>query len=683
MTSITPTRPASRLHRLTLTALVALLPAAVAWPADAPAPRAAAAATAAESPAELVLRGRQATRTDPEASRRLAEQALAALADRPDPDQQVLAHLLLCDYYSERNRAAATREVERARASVPLARRAGLRAALLTCEGEIHQYAGENVQAMALFQQAVAAAEGVADDEYLAEALYQRGYLRGLQGDLAAGLADLRRAIAVFEKLRLPHHVRTATNSVATLYNRMGDYEQARVYYEATLREQQAAGLTREMIVTHHNLGRVHENLRDWDNAQRSFETVLALSREISYGRGEAYGLRGLASVRNARGVPADAIRLLDHASELQRATPDERLRAQILLQRGVALRTLQRPAESVSALQQALQIFRTADSMSEIVATHGELALSLTAVGDWRSAYEHQVQFKAASDRLLRGQLDQRFASLRVEFDTASKDKENALLQREKEATERALAQEQHASNLRAIVGVLLALLALVLGALALRQRRAHERMQALAMTDDLTGLPNRRNVLARMETLLADPDSRCALLIADIDYFKPINDELGHLTGDEVLRAVAGALREAAREPIAIGRLGGEEFVLLVPGLPVDDESAALATAQRIAERLLDQVRTLDVSHWLPARRVTVSIGLTVSLAGDSVSWMLKRADEALYAAKAAGRDRVVVRANGASGAASTDAPQQAPAHAVPPTWSTRLPADTTRAH
>lgn len=610
---------------------------------------AALASPADESPAALLERSRDAVRTDPEASRRFAERALDALRKGApgDDDLRLTAHLQLCDYWSERNRAEAQRHVDAARALLPKVRRAGLRALLLACEGEIRQYAGENVQAMALFQQAVAAAEAADDAEALAEALYQRGYLRGLQGDLAAGLADLRRAIAGFEQLRLTQHARTATNGIATLYNRMGDYEQARRYYEATLREQQAAGLTREQIVTQHNLGRVFENLQDWNNAQRAFETVLALSREIRYPRGEAYALRGLASVRNARGVPAEALRLLDRAAMLQRRTPDERLRAQILLQRGIALRALQRPGESVQALQQALQIFRTADSMAEQVAAHGELARSLTAIGDWKGAYEHHVAFKAASDQMLRSQLDQRFASLRVEFDTAAKEKENALLQREKEATERALAQERRAASLLAIVLVLLAALAGMLAVLAVRQRRAHERMQALAMTDDLTGLPNRRDVLARLDALLQAPNSRCALLIADIDYFKPINDELGHLVGDDVLRAVAGALREAAREPIAIGRLGGEEFVLIVPDLPADDEASALATAHRIAERLLGKVRTLDVSRWLPARRVTVSIGLTVSMPGDTVSRMLKRADQALYAAKSAGRDRVV--ANG----------------------------------
>jgi len=154
-----------------------------------------------------------------------------------------------------------------------------------------------------------------------------------------------------------------------------------------------------------------------------------------------------------------------------------ERLRAQILLQRGVALRILQRPNESVAALQQALQIFSKADSLSEVSVTHSELARSLAAVSDWRGAYEHQVQFQNANDLLLQRLLDQRFATLRVEYDLGAKEQENLLLQRENEATERALAQERRATRLQATVLALTVLLAAVAGG-----RAAVEGMKHLA---------------------------------------------------------------------------------------------------------------------------------------------------------------------------------------------------------
>ncbi|HJW10239.1 MAG TPA: tetratricopeptide repeat-containing diguanylate cyclase [Albitalea sp.] len=599
------------------------------------------------SPRSLVERSIGAMRSDPERSRQAAEQALIELARRPDADLQVMAHWLLCDYHAERDRRAAEQHLADGRALLPQVQRSGLRANLLGCEGDLRELSGDSVQAMALYEQAVAAAEQAHDDEALANALYQRGYLRGVRGEYANGLVDLRRANQTFERLELPGQALTALNAIAILYNRMGDHEQARQTYEAALKAQQAAGMRREQAVTLHNLGRALENLGQWDAAQRAFESTLALSRELAYPRGEAYALRGLASVRNARGAPVEALALLDQSNALQQRSADERLRAQVLLQRGMALRALHRPAEALRALNEALEVFRKADSPAELASTHGELAATLADTGDWRAAFEQQARFKAVSDELLHRQLDQRFATLKVEFDSAAKDKENQLLQREKAATELALEQARKAGRLRAVV---IALAALLMAGLALqlwRHRRTSLRMQDLAMTDELTGLPNRRHVLGRLNHLLAD-GTACALLIVDLDHFKAVNDECGHLVGDEILRVVAGVLRDSGREPVELGRLGGEEFVVVLP-------TAGLDMAMTVAERLRAQVAALDVSRWLSDRRITISLGVTVSVAGEAMSALLRRADEALFEAKRNGRNRAVVRVGTLASAAT----------------------------
>ncbi len=593
---------------------------------------------AAQSAAALVEASRAAMRSDPETSRRFAEQALIALATTPNVDLSIRAHIQLCEYHVERDSQVALEAVREARALLPHASRPGLRAAILGCEGEIHESASANVLAMALYQQAVEVATATNERELLADSLYRRGYLRGLTGEFSAGLSDLQRAVSIYDQLKLRHQAQIATSGVAILYNRMGDWKQARQYFEASLKVEIDAGLTREQIITRNNIGRVYENLEDWDAAQRSFETMFALARELGYARGEAYALRGLAAVRNARGDPAAALKLIQRGEALLGAHPDTRLRALLALQRGIALRSQSRNTDSTAALKQALQVFLKADSPAEVAAAHRELARSYTAQGDWRNAFDHQVQFQLAAEGLMKRQLDQRLATLRVEFDSEAKDKENALLQREKDASDRALAQEKLATRLQAVVLSLVALLAVVLATLAWRHRRTSREMQQLAMTDELTGLPNRRQVLAKLAQMLAAPEG-CALLIIDVDHFKVINDRVGHLTGDEILRAVGAILLKVAREPIALGRIGGEEFVLAAPRL---DATAAAALAERVAA----EVRAIDCSLWLPGGRVTVSIGLTVSMPGDTVSDLLRRADTAMYAAKDAGRDRVEVR-------------------------------------
>src|SRR5512134_3584637 len=100
---------------------------------------AACAVHAAQAPLVLVERSRAAMRSDPESGRRLAEEALRALTTQPNPDLRIRAHLLLCDYYSERDRDAAQREIERARALMAQSKRPGLRAGLLSCAGEMSE----------------------------------------------------------------------------------------------------------------------------------------------------------------------------------------------------------------------------------------------------------------------------------------------------------------------------------------------------------------------------------------------------------------------------------------------------------------------------------------------------------------------------------------------------------------
>ncbi len=585
----------------------------------------------------LVDRAQIGARTDPDASARDANAALELLAVQPNADLEIEARTLLCQHLLERDLTAAQKQLERARVLLPEATRQGLKAGLLSCEGEMLEITGDNARARERYDEAVLVATEARDDEMLAEALYARGYLLGLQGLYAAGLTDLKRAQTLFDKLKLDHQALTVINSIATLYNRMGDYAQARDIYERALKAQRAAGMLREQGVTLHNLGRAHENLKEWDAARVAFQECHDISRGLKYARGEAYALRGLAAVMNGTGDPQGALATLDRAQALQRETPDARLNAQIQLARGVALHRIGSLGDSIAALQEALKVFSGAASQHELRATYAELAAVEADMGDWRDAYNYRIKAQETAEQMLRNQLDQRFASLKVEFDTVAKEKENALLVRENEANQKALEQARRARGLQAIVFLLSVVLTVLLATLAVHQWRTTRRMHALAMTDELTGVPNRRAVLSKLEPLLESANASCAMLIIDIDHFKSINDQHGHPEGDEALKRVAERLRSRVREPAFIGRLGGEEFVVVLPG--VDQEEA-----QRVANEFREEVMTIDTRRWTADRRITVSIGLTIARAsGDTSSSMLHRADAALYEAKRAGRNCV----------------------------------------
>jgi diguanylate cyclase (GGDEF)-like protein len=587
----------------------------------------------------LIERGTLAMRIDPDASRRDAEAALAALARQPNADLEIRARLLLCDYYSERDESAAQEQISRAIALLPHAQRQGLRAGVLTCQGDLHETAGDNTQAKALYEQAVAVATAARDDEMLAGALFSHGYLQGVQGQFAAGLADLRRAQALYEEKNMPQHAATALNAIAILYNRMGDNAQAVHIYTRALKAQREAGLRREVAVTLYNLGRAYEALQQWESARGAYAESLEIQHEIGYARGEAFALRGLAVVANATGDPRKALDTLRRAESLLGQTTDARLGAHIQLVRGVALHRLGRLQDSLTALAAAQKTFQQADAAGDLGATYAELAHVQAALGNWRAAYEMQTRYEQNTRQLLSNQLDQRFATLKVEFDTATQAKENALLIRENQANQKALVQARRAHQLQAVAIALTVLLAALLATLAIHQRRSTLRMRTLAMTDELTGVPNRRDVLRRLEELLQRPgEPPCSVLIIDIDHFKSINDHHGHPVGEEVLKFIARELRTAVREPAFFGRLGGEEFLIVLPDTPLDNGRAA-------AERFRDQIMNIDTTRWFPARRrITASIGVSIPGPGACTSSdMLMRSDGALYAAKRAGRNCV----------------------------------------
>ena len=169
-----------------------------------------------------------------------------------------------------------------------------------------------------------------------------------------------------------------------------------------------------------------------------------------------------------------------------------------------------------------------------------------------------------------------------------------------------------------------------------------ANDKLKSLSLIDPLTSLPNRRALIEQTETALrsATAGASPALALIDLDHFKRINDEHGHLAGDDVLRDFARILAALSTSSLMVGRWGGEEFLVVFS----PDEAAG---ASQWAERLLAQVRARRVLHGQLSLSYRISIGLAPAVLGDSMNSLLGRADHALYGSKAQGRDRLQLAA------------------------------------
>ncbi len=169
---------------------------------------------------------------------------------------------------------------------------------------------------------------------------------------------------------------------------------------------------------------------------------------------------------------------------------------------------------------------------------------------------------------------------------------------------------------------------------------------LEQKATMDFLTGVANRAAVIHQLgsewDRKRQNPDHRCGVLLLDLDFFKQINDTMGHAAGDAVLKHVSLLLTDAVRRADLVGRMGGEEFIVLLRG-------SALASALGLAQRMCERVAARATDFEGTPIATTISIGVSVIRTDDArVDEVLARADHALYAAKDAGRNRAIPHAD-----------------------------------
>ena len=171
---------------------------------------------------------------------------------------------------------------------------------------------------------------------------------------------------------------------------------------------------------------------------------------------------------------------------------------------------------------------------------------------------------------------------------------------------------------------------------------RRKLRELRQVALTDPLTGIGNRKHLEGRLRAVIAEYQnnaSNAGLLFMDVDRFKQVNDSHGHNTGDNTLRMIANTIRYGLRATDTIGRWGGEEFIAIL--YDVQSEKSLQAAAEKV--RSLVECSRLDVDE--QGLTVTISIGGTLLLPGDTPETLVQRADQLMYRSKQAGRNRVTV--------------------------------------
>jgi diguanylate cyclase (GGDEF)-like protein len=501
---------------------------------------------------------------------------------------------------------------------------------LRTCHAGALIQSGEVERGRALLHELVIETEPGSDPWAMAR--LERGVDRTRQGAYNDAQTDLLAACSVLEREGHWRDRDLCRNQLANHFRRLGDADEA-LRLSAPLREAaRAAGEDYDASVYGYAVASALIRLGRWAEALTIASDCARFSERASDPLGQAYALGLVARAHRGLGQPAEALQAADQALALMDAEADEREHNFNRLQRAAALLALGRAPEALLVLDRVqASIDRRAEQ--EALTEHRALrAEALARLERWREAYDALHAAREADARLARQRVSEQSARLGMQF---NRERDNGEL-----ATLRALHDQGQRLRQTQLLALGLALLLLAgVGAVVVHKVRQARQWRLLADTDELTGLPNRRALMAlaaQADRTAAAAGAPLALLVVDIDHFKRVNDAHGHAAGDGVLRHVAQALSGALREGDRLGRLGGEEFVAVLPG-------AGLAEAIAVAERMRAAVAAAPAPVGPLTVVCTVSVGVACAPAGGGLEVLLGRADAALYQAKAEGRDRV----------------------------------------
>lgn len=301
-----------------------------------------------------------------------------------------------------------------------------------------------------------------------------------------------------------------------------------------------------------------------------------------------------------------------------------------------------QQHQQALNELMQAQKLFNFTDTSARAFHFYKLKHVLLSAMNrhdEALQAYEKYQPIKQHVQRIVDEQR-KRLASAKAQATHIAQ--QNEVLERTNQRQNESLSQERNIQRWRNHTIGIGALVLLLAGVVTVKQKKQRLQAQHQALTDELTGVFNRTyfyDKLQRYLTRQADDESNMlSVILFDLDYFKSINDQHGHLTGDAVLVQAIAVCQQNIRPSDWIARMGGEEFVVVCPEADSD-------ASQVVAERIRKGIEAMTVVHHEHQIKTTVSLGVAERQANDSNDSLMHRADRALYQAKEMGRNRVVV--------------------------------------
>ena len=489
-------------------------------------------------------------------------------------------------------------------------------------------------------EKAIALLQDTDEQQLLAEALEIRGDIHSLLGEQAKAMLDFQRARAAYRESGIEREVEPLMLSIAVAYRRMGDWPQAQRYFTAAVKRMQDKGDWESVATNLIQLGFLHGESGFPDKALAAFREAerVAIQHDDPYNINAAR--LGIAESQIVLGQPETALAVLQQARAGFATEHDTSSEDMLLMLTGQALARQGQHEEALERYRQALPLIQQDGNERYLAMLFKAQAASKEALGQAGAALEDYKRYTDLQMKLQGKMRLEQSRMLEYEYEIRRRDFDNRRLRAEAEIKQQEVAALEAVRRWQWLAIGLGVLLMTLLALLAWRQWRKSRRLRDLTLLDPLTGVANRpgieREAARALEESIRD-GTPLSLLMLDLDHFKAINDRYGHAAGDKVLRATTAAWQAQLRGRDPLGRVGGEEFVVVCP-------DTTLEQALVVANRLRESANVLRFDDIDPALRVSVSIGAAQARKTDETcDALLDRADTALYRAKQQGRDRV----------------------------------------
>lgn len=500
-------------------------------------------------------------------------------------------------------------------------------------------YVGQPKTALPFAHQVIQWATRNNDHWLLVEAIVARGHLYNNLSMSIAALKDFQRAYQMVPEQGGVINKGDIATDIALVYEYRHENELAIPFFEESAAFQRQEHDYLELSIALFGLGRANKNIGKITLSLSQLEESARLARKVKDYQGEAYALKELAGIVYQQGDAERAVAMLKTTHQ----TFSQSNNKFMLLDTSFSLSHIYLEQGELALAEHYLELAKSHlddDAMPIQSISVQELSAKLAArKGQYQQAYELLIDTVAKKQQRLNESSITKLNQVRTQFDLASKEKENALLQKENELQSHMLAHHESKNKLTQLLILASVSTSLLLVFIVYRSRKNQIKFQYMAQHDGMTGMNNRSYALKKIKQALETHHINSLLLaMVDLDHFKAINDQYGHAVGDEVLVQFSQLCSQHFDDNVIWGRFGGEEFLLAVP---YGDQHQLRRSLEQLKATLSERFNTtLDAKL-----KVSFSAGISRCRGVDDLDKAIHRADMAMYLAKTQGRNQIIL--------------------------------------